>query len=485
MKTICQNITADGSAASDDKPKANCGVIGIWGLEEASTLSYLGLYALQHRGQEAAGIVSSDGDHLYRHAGMGLVADLFKRKEIFTQLAGKAAIGHNRYSTTGMSTGDNVQPLLVKDRSGLIAMAHNGNLVNYKKLQKFLEDEGSIFRTSSDSELILQLLARSHGDSLSDRLTEALRMVLGAYSLVLLRKDQLIAARDPLGFRPLCIGKLGEGWVVASESCSLDLMGAEYVSDVEPGEMVIISDDGMERIQFDTSEKKAHCIFEFVYFSRPDSRVFRDNVDKTRRYLGHVLAKHHPAPGADMVMSVPDSSNTAALGYAHYSDIPFEIALIRNHYVGRTFIEPEQGMRDFGVKVKFNAVSGVLKGKKVVLVDDSIVRGTTIKKLVRMIRHAGAIEVHVRISSPPIISPCFYGMNFPTRRELIVNKFDGDIEAIRRTIEADTLEYLTAEELVNAVPHSNGQGYCTACFTGIYPISIDDDNRPIKVRHKQ
>ena len=476
--TICSIIQSDSLTVIEDKPIANCGVIGIWGPDEASTLAYLGLYALQHRGQEAAGIVSTDGDSLYRHAGMGLVADVFKRKKIFTQLAGKAAIGHNRYSTTGLSTGDNVQPLLVKDRTGLIALAHNGNLINYKQLQKFLEDEGSIFRTSSDSELILQLLARSHGESLSDRLSEALRMVQGAYSLVLLRKDQLIAARDPLGFRPLCLGRLGDGWVVASESCSLDLMGAEYVSEVEPGEMVIVSETGMERRSFGSSDEKAHCIFEFVYFSRPDSRVFRDNVDKTRRYLGHVLAKHHPVPGADLVMSVPDSSNTAALGYAHRSTVPFEIALIRNHYVGRTFIEP-------GVKVKFNAVSGVLKGKKIVLVDDSIVRGTTIKKLVRMIRNAGAKEVHIRISSPPIVNPCFYGMNFPTKEELIVNRFTGDIEAIRQSIEADSLEYLTAEELVNAVPHDNGQGYCTACFTGKYPISINDDNSTIKVRQKQ
>ncbi len=467
---------------STDSPRANCGVIGIWGLEEASTLAYLGLYALQHRGQEAAGIVSADDEMLYRHAGMGKVADVFKRKEVFDQLPGNAAIGHNRYSTTGMSTVDNVQPLLVKDSTGHVAMAHNGNLVNFEQLQQFLEGEGSIFRTSSDSELVLQLLARSHGETFGDRVAEALRMVKGAYSLVLLRQDELVAARDPLGFRPMCIGKLGDGWVVASESCSLDLIGAEYVSDIEPGEIVTFSKRGMERRVFETSPKKAHCIFEFVYFSRPDSRVFNDNVDKTRRYLGHVLAEHHPVPGADMVTAVPDSSNTAALGYAHKSNIPFEIALIRNHYVGRTFIEPEQGMRDFGVKVKFNPVRGVLKGKKIVLVDDSIVRGTTLKKLIRMIRNTEVKEIHVRISSPPIVSPCFYGMNFPTKKELIANKFDSNIQDICSYIEADSLEYLTAEELVGAVPHSNGQGYCTACFSGKYPININDDNGPIKIK---
>lgn len=463
-----------------DRPKPNCGVVGVYNCEEASTMTYLGLYALQHRGQEAAGIVSSDGSNLYRHAGVGLVADVFKHKGIFVKIPGNIAIGHNRYSTTGTSTVDNVQPLLVKDRMGPVAMAHNGNLVNYKMLRQFLEEEGSIFRTSSDSELILQLLARSRGKTLSGRLTEALRPVRGAYSLVLLTATHLVVVRDPHGFRPLCLGRKGDGWVVASESCALDLIGAEYERDIEPGEMVSVSADGLVSTQFAPSRKKAHCVFEFVYFSRPDSRVFRDNVDKTRRKLGHILAKNHPVEHAQLVTAVPDSSNTAALGFAHESDIPFEISLIRNHYVGRTFIEPEQGMRDFGVKVKFNPVSGVLKGKRVVLVDDSIVRGTTLKKLVRMMRNVEAAEIHVRISSPTIVSPCFYGMNFPTRDELIAS--ERSIDEICRYIEADSLEYLTPDELLAAVPHDNGQGYCTACFTGDYPVSIENDDGPIKTQ---
>ena len=442
---------------------------------EASTLTYLGLFAQQHRGQEASGIVSTDGELLYRHSAKGLVADVFGRKDILVSLPGSGAIGHNRYSTTGPSSDQNVQPLLVEDRSGTVAMAHNGNLVNYEPLKRFLEEEGSLFRTTSDSELILQLAARSHSRDFTERLMEALRLVKGAYSLALLRKEHLIAARDPSGFRPLCIGQKDGGWVVASESCALDLIGATYVRDVEPGELIIFDDEGLHSHQFTKRLKQAHCIFEFVYFSRPDSRIFGDNVDKTRRRLGHVLAKNHPAPpDADFVMSVPDSSNTAALGFAHESKLPYEIALIRNHYIGRTFIEPTQRMRDFGVKIKFNPVAGVLKGKKVVLVDDSIVRGTTMRKLVRHIREAGAVEVHVRISSPPITNPCFYGMDFPTRKELAANQMT--VDQIRDFIEADSLAYLSEHELLDAVPHDNGQDYCTACFTGRYPIPIGQED---------
>ncbi len=463
-----------------DKPKPNCGVIGIWGIPEASTMAYLGLYALQHRGQEAAGIVSSNGKKLFHHARMGLVADVFRRRDILNRLPGEAAIGHNRYSTTGSSSADNVQPLLVQDREGPIALSHNGNLVDYWKLRRFLEEEGSLFQTSSDSELILQLIARSHGKRMSDRLMEALQMVNGAFSLVLITRDQMIAARDPLGFRPLCIGRKGDGWVVASESCALDLLDAEYLKDVTPGEMVLIDKDGLNSIQFRESSERKHCIFEFVYFSRPDSRVFGDNVDKTRRKLGHYLAKGHPTIDADIVISVPDSSNTAALGFSHETGIAFELALIRNHYVGRTFIEPEQRLRDFGVKIKFNPIVGVLKGKRIVVVEDSIVRGTTLKKLVRHIRDAGASEVHIRVSSPPIISPCFYGMDFPTKDELMAAWHS--VEEIREFIGADSLEYLTIEELLASVPHDNGQDYCTACFTGEYPIPIDAKDDPIKLK---
>jgi len=458
-----------------DKPRPDCAVFGIWGLPEASTLTYLGLYALQHRGQEAAGIVSSDGRKLFRHAGRGLVSDVFRDRRTFESLPGMSAIGHNRYSTTGSSTEVNVQPLLVIDRTGPIAIAHNGNLVNFRGLRSFLEEEGSIFRTSSDSELILQLFARSYGSNLAGRLIEAVKMIEGAYSLTILTRNQLVAIRDPFGFRPLCLGRKADGFVVASESCAFDLLGASYIRDVEPGEMLIIDEKGLHSSRFADSNRRAYCIFEFVYFSRPDSRVFGDNVDKTRRRLGHLLAEGHPVDGADFVISVPDSSNTAALGYAHRGGLDFEIGLIRNHYVGRTFIEPEQPMRDFGVKLKFNAVAGVLRDKRVVLVDDSIVRGTTLKKLVGLIRRAGAKEVHVRISSPPIQNPCYYGMDFPTKDELAASR--KTIEQIEDFIQADSLEYLTPGELLSAVPHDNGQEYCTACFTGDYPIPVDDDER--------
>jgi amidophosphoribosyltransferase len=461
-----------------DKPRANCAVIGIFGLPEASKLAYLGLYALQHRGQEATGIVSSDSHSLYRHAGKGLVADVYRKRKIFEELPGNSAIGHNRYSTTGSSSEENVQPLLVTDRTGPVAMSHNGNLVNYRELRSFLEEDGAIFRTSSDSELILQLMARSHGNTLQDRIIDALKMIKGAYSLTLLTEDKLIAVRDPLGFRPLCIGKKDEGWVVASESCAFDLLGAEYVRDVKPGELLIIDKLGMRSVKHVKSKKLSYCIFEYIYFSRPDSLIFGDNVDKTRRNLGHILAKGHPVKDADIVISVPDSSNTAALGYAEESGIRFEIALIRNHYVGRTFIEPDQHMRDFGTKLKFNTVAGVLKGKKIVLIDDSLVRGTTLRKLVGLLRNGGAKEVHVRISSPPIFNPCYYGMDFPTRKELAATS--KSVAEICQAIEADSLEYLTIEELKSAVPSGNGQGYCTACFTGDYPIKRDD----VKVSRK-
>ena len=465
------NQTVKSKETGHDYVRPNCAVVGVWGAREASTLTYLALYALQHRGQEATGIVSSDGRRLHSQVSQGLVADVYSR-EVLHRLPGTSAIGHNRYSTTGSSTADNVQPILVRDRSGPIAISHNGNLTNYAELRRFLEDEGSLFRTSSDTELILQLVARSHGETLQQRILEALRLVKGAYSLTLLTRDHMVAVRDPYGFRPLCLGKLRSGWIVASESCALDILGAKYVRDIEPGELLIFNEAGIQNLRFADSPRRAHCIFEFVYFSRPDSRIFGDNVDKARRRLGHNLARWHPAKDVDYIISVPDSSNTAALGYAHESGKPFEIALIRNHYVGRTFIEPEQRMRDFGVKIKFNPVAGVIKGKRVVMVEDSIVRGTTLRKLVRLLRKAGAKEVHVRVSSPPIRFPCFYGMDFPTRRELMAAWHS--VEEIRRFIRADSLEYLTPQELLDAVPHSAGQDYCTACFTGDYPIPVPD-----------
>ncbi|MFN3821281.1 MAG: amidophosphoribosyltransferase [bacterium] len=460
-----------------DKPKAECAVVGIWNLPEAANLCYLALYALQHRGQEASGIVSKDGNRLYRYVGQGLVADVFGDRRVFEHLPGRAAIGHNRYSTTGPSTALNIQPFLVHDREGSVALSHNGNLVNYIALKRFLEEEGSLFSTTSDSELFLQLLARSRREGFLARLEETLHLVQGAYSLVILTEEALYAVRDPLGFRPLAIGVKDEGWVVASETCAFDLIGAEYMRDLAPGEIVIFNESGMKSHIYAQSSRKAHCIFEFIYFSRPDSAIYGSMVDKTRRRLGHILAQFHPPPPqADFVISVPDSSNTAALGFAHQSGLPYEIALIRNHYVGRTFIEPEQTMRDFGARVKFNPVKGVLKGKRVVLVDDSIVRGTTLRKLVRLIRQAGAVEVHVRISSPPIVSPCYYGMDFPTREELIASSHS--VEEIRQFIEADSLEYLTPEELLEATPKGTQGDYCTACFTHHYPIPVPDYNKP-------
>lgn len=455
-----------------DHPRPNCAVVGVWNVEEASTIAYLSLYSLQHRGQEAAGIAALDEGVIKLHAEKGLVSDIFRDKHLLDKLKGKSAVGHNRYSTTGPSSEENVQPLLVKSSSGSIAMSHNGNLVNYLGLRNFLESKGSLFRTSSDSELILHLMANSSAKSVDKKLLEALNIVKGAYSLAILTKDCLIAARDPFGFRPLSLAKKDDGWIVASETCAFDLLDAEFVREVEPGEMIIIDNDGIRSQILKTVPEKAHCIFEFIYFSRPDSRIFGDNVDKTRRKLGKLLAQNHPVEDADIVISIPDSSNTAALGFSQASGVKFEFGLIRNHYIGRTFIEPEQKMRDFGVKIKFNVIEGVLKDKNVVVVDDSIVRGTTIKKLVRLIRKGGAKSVHVRISSPPIVNPCYYGMDFPTANELTANK--KSIEEIREYIDADSLEYLSITELLSAAPNGVGQGYCTACFGGKYPVPISE-----------
>lgn len=446
-----------------------CGVFGIFNHPEAAKLTYLGLYSLQHRGQESTGIVTSNGQQLHRHVGMGYVSDVFRDPAVFERLPGTCAIGHNRYSTTGGSMIENAQPFLATISSGELAAAHNGNLINYQDLKEFLQSRGAILHSNSDTEVILHLTAHAGVLPVEDQIRNALRQIRGAYSLLLMTKDKLIAARDPQGIRPMCIGRLNGSVVFASESCALDIIGAEYERDLKPGEMIVVSADGIHSENFYWEKPRpAHCIFEFVYFSRPDSKIFGDTVDKARRKLGKQLALEHPAD-ADIVISVPDSSNTAALGYTRRTTMKYELGLIRNHYVGRTFIHPLQTMRDLSVKVKFNAVTGVLKDRRVVLVDDSIVRGTTLKSLIAMIRKAGAKEVHVRISSPPVIAPCYYGMDFPTRTELIANKLNK--EDIRQQIGADSLEYLSLEGMLSAVPHDE-KDYCTACFSGNYPIEV-------------
>lgn len=452
-----------------DKFHDECAVFGIYGHREAANFTYLGLYALQHRGQESSGIVSSDGQHFYVEKGMGLVADIFTKKEI-RRLRGNKAIGHNRYSTAGDSHLRNVQPLTVNFAFGNLAVAHNGNLTNASVLRSELEAYGSIFQSDSDTEVIIHLIAHSKGDTLFDRLIEALSLVRGAYSLVMLSDHELIAVRDPYGFRPLCLGKFRETWVVASETCAFDLMGAEFVREVEPGELIVINDKGMTSHRpFLPLDNPAKCVFEYVYFARPDSKIFGDHaVYPVRKALGRQLAKEALVP-ADVVIPVPDSGVPAALGYAEGSGIPFEIGLTRNHYIGRTFIEPEQSIRHFGVKLKLNAVPGVLKDRRVVVVDDSIVRGTTSRKIVKLIRNAGAREVHMRISSPPTIAPCFYGIDTPTQKELIGSSYS--IEEIRKYVTADSLSYLSLEGMLNAVPGNNAH-YCHACFTEQYPISF-------------
>ncbi len=453
-----------------DKPRSNCAIVGVYNHPEAAKLVYSSLYALQHRGQESSGIVTSDGQHLHRHVGMGLVTNAFADAAIFAKLPGNLAIGHNRYSTTGSTILNNAQPFVVSAKHGLIAVSHNGNFTNSRTLRKKLEDEGSIFQTTSDTEVILHLMAKSTAPDIVGRLKDTFSQLQGAYSLVLMTRTKLIALRDPRGWRPLNLGRKGDSWLIASETCAFDLLEAEYVREVDPGEIIVIDKTGMHTDFLGEKAERAACIFEFVYFSRPDSKIFDENVDRARRRLGKNLANEHPAQ-ADMVISVPDSSNTAALGYARVSGLKFEIGLIRNHYIGRTFIHPDQAGRDANVRIKFNPVKGVLEGRRIVLVEDSIVRGTTLKHLVRMLRKAGAKEVHVRVSSPPITAPCYYGMDFPTRQELIAN--NKTVDEIKTYLDVDSLEYLSIEGLLKSVPHEKG-GYCTACFTGRYPLPPEE-----------
>ncbi len=453
--------------AHEDHFHDECGVFAVFGHPEAAKLTYLGLYGLQHRGQESAGIVSSNGNDLFVHKGMGHVNEIFT-EPVMRTLEGRAAIGHTRYSTTGETSLANAQPIVVVCNKGPIAVAHNGNLVNALQVRQRLEAAGSIFQTTSDTEVIVHLIAQSKKNLVREAVPEALWQVEGAYSLVMLTRDAVFVVRDPRGFRPLALGRLDGAWVVSSESCAFDLIGAEYQREIDPGEMVTLSAEGVESHYFSPPVKHAYCIFEHVYFSRPDSVIFGRPVQKSREMLGRLLAREHPAD-AELVVPVPDSGVAAAIGYSLESGIPLKVALIRSHYVGRTFIEPEQKIRDFNVKAKLNPCRNLLENKRIVLVDDSIVRATTMRKIVRMVRAAGALEVHVRVSCPPIISPCFYGIDTPTKRELIAAH--KPVEEIREFIEANSLGYLSLEGMRKAVADNEGR-YCLACYTGKYPTDF-------------
>ena len=451
----------------DDRFHDHCGVFGIFGHAEAAKLVYLGIYALQHRGQESAGIASSDGSEIRIHRALGHVQEIFT-PDVMERLTGTSAIGHTRYSTAGDTTLINAQPILIDCNKGKLAVSHNGNLTNALELRRKLEHRGSIFQTTSDTEVVVHLVARSAARNLPGALAEALTQVEGAYSLLVLTRDEMYAIRDPRGFRPLVLGRLDGAWVAASETCAFDLIDAEYIREVEPGEMVRISRSGIESIRFAPEKQHQYCIFEHVYFSRPDSVIFGRPVNQSREQLGRMLAREHPVE-ADIVTPVPDSGVPAAVGYAAESGIPFRMGLIRNHYVGRTFIEPEQSIRDFGVKLKLNPVRRMLEGQRVVLVDDSIVRGTTSRKIVWLVRDAGAVEVHVRISCPPTISPCYYGVDTPRREELIAARHS--TEEIRQFLGADSLGYLSLDSLRSAVGDTQGK-FCTSCYTGSYPTEL-------------
>jgi len=465
-------------AHSDDKLREECGVVAIHGHPDAARQVYLGLYALQHRGQESAGIASADGQRLANIKGMGLVSEIFT-DDVLAKLPGTMAIGHTRYSTTGDSALLNAQPIRVESTKGLIAIAHNGNLVNLGNLRAKLEREGAYFQTTSDSEIIVQLIAHSKAGTLVDCIADSLGRVEGAFSIVMMTRDRIFAARDPRGFRPLSIGRIknpegADTIVFASETCAFDLLRAEYIRDVLPGELVMVTEDGLTSRQYATGVPQTSCIFEHVYFARPDSRIYGRWVQESRDQMGRQLARESGV-SADVVVPVPDSGVTAALGYAEEAGLPFRMGLIRNHYVGRTFIEPEQRVRDFGVRLKLNPVHNLLEGKRVILIDDSIIRGTTSRKIVRMVRGAGAKEVHLRISCPPTISPCFYGVDTPSKKELIAaNK---SLEEIRQFIEADSLAYLSLDGLLKACETKEKSGYCTACYTGNYPtqwVDVDE-----------
>ncbi|AYV69248.1 amidophosphoribosyltransferase [Niallia circulans] len=448
-----------------------CGIFGVWGHEDASQLAYYGLHSLQHRGQEGTGIVATDGEKLKGIKGEGLVSEIFTQEAI-KELSGKAAIGHVRYATAGGGGYENVQPLLFHFQSGSMALAHNGNLVNATALKSQLEAQGSIFQTSSDTEVLAHLIRRGGFAAFKERVKNALTMIKGAYAFLILTETELMVALDPNGMRPLSLGKLGDAYVVASETCAFDVVGAEFVRDILPGELLIIDDNGFRSEMFSVASNIAMCTMEYVYFSRPDSNINGINVHTARKNLGKRLAIEAPIE-ADVVTGVPDSSISAAIGYAEATGIPYELGLIKNRYVGRTFIQPSQSLREQGVKMKLSAVRGVVEGKRVIMVDDSIVRGTTSRRIVTMLREAGATEVHVLISSPPIKNPCFYGIDTSTKEELIASKYS--VEELREIIGADSLIFLSTEGMIDAIGRTDdgeNRGHCLACFTGKYPTEI-------------
>ncbi|MEW6667358.1 MAG: amidophosphoribosyltransferase [Thermodesulfobacteriota bacterium] len=452
----------------DRRPREECGIFAVYGHEDAAKLTYFGLYALQHRGQESAGIVASDGRRVVEHKAMGLVPEIFNEGNLQT-LAGTIALGHVRYSTTGSSLLVNAQPLRIQHSGKTLAIAHNGNLVNAREIRGRLEDEGAIFQTTMDSEVVLHILARAGRKGLEQAVIETMDCLQGAFSMVIMTENALIAVRDPQGFRPLCLGRLNSGYIVTSETCALDLVEAEYIRDVEPGEILVIDGRGPRTIRPGSTARKAQCIFELIYFSRPDSNVFGENVYLFRKRQGQLLAEEFPLE-ADLVMPFPDSGNYAALGYSHASGIPLEMGVIRNHYVGRTFIQPSQSMRDFGVKVKLNPVKDLLKGRRVVVIEDSIIRGTTAKTRIKALRKAGAREVHMLVSCPPHRFPCYYGIDFSTKGELIAAQ--KSVPEIRDFIGLDSLGYLSMENLVRAT-HIPKTDLCFACFDGNYPVPVD------------
>jgi amidophosphoribosyltransferase len=450
-------------------PKHYCGVFGVYGHPNAAELTYYGLYALQHRGQESAGIVTSNGRQFCAHKGMGLVSRVFNGN-LLHDMVGHIAVGHTRYSTTGSSQLLNAQPLTVNCARGQIAIAHNGNLTNAAALRRELEAKGSIFQTTVDSEIILHLMAQPSFNGAENNLIQSIRRIEGAYSLVIMTENELIGVRDPFGFRPLSIGRLGEAWVLASETCALDLIHAKFVRDVEPGEIVVINHNGLNSVQaFPEHRRHAFCIFEYVYFARPDSTIAGRNVYKVRVEMGRQLAREYPID-ADVIVPVPDSGNCAALGYSLESDIPYEMAFVRNHYVGRSFLQPSQLIRDFDVRIKLNLITELVKGKRVVVVDDSIVRGTTCKARVNNLKEAGATEVHVLVSCPPHMHPCVYGIDFPDRSKLMAANHS--LEEIRTYLNADSLHYLSQEGMVKATGLAR-QGFCMACYDGQYPVAYD------------
>lgn len=453
-----------------DKLHEECGVVGVYGHPEAANLVYLGLYALQHRGQESAGIVASTHSKMHLELGMGLVADIFDPSRLL-KLPGPLAIGHNRYSTAGKSELVNAQPCMINyAEGGSLALAHNGNLVNAQGIRKELGSKGAIFQSTNDSEVIVHLMAQAKSETFVDRAAEALRQVSGAYSLVLMTENELLAARDPHGFRPLCLGKLDGAYIVASETCVMDLIEAEFIREVEPGELILINEDGLQSFfPFKEVEPK-QCVFEHIYFARPDSFLFGEHVYTARKEMGRAMARESPVD-VDLIVPVPDSGVVSAMGFAEESDIPFEMGLIRNHYVGRTFIEPQSQIRNFGVKLKLNAVKSIIEGKRLAVIDDSIVRGTTSRKIVKMLLEAGATEVHLRISAPPILHSCFYGIDTPNKEELIAHTHS--LEETTKYLGANSLHYLSINKMLEVVQNEKNK-FCSACFDGNYPVPITD-----------